>query len=185
MFFFISIVIAFVIYGLKINLFSSKEVLKTFLEKFGIWAPIILIAIQAIQVVFPVLPGGIGLLGGVIIFGPVVGFIYNYIGICIGSFVAFCLSKKYGLPLINLLFSSKLKNRYVKWIENEKFNKYFTIAIFMPVAPDDFLCYLAGTTDMSFKRFITVILLGKPLAIAIYSFGLNIIFKEMLVLFMK
>ncbi|MBU3190775.1 VTT domain-containing protein [Clostridium bowmanii] len=172
----------FVIYGLKTNLFSSQLELEAFLNIFGIWAPIIFILFQGIQVVFPILPGGIGLLGGVLIFGPLTGFLYNYIGICLGSIAAFLLAKHYGTPIIESLFSPKLKEKYMKWADNKKFSKLFTLAIFMPVAPDDFLCYLAGTTNMSFGRFTTIILLGKPMAIAAYSFGLNVALQHLTVL---
>lgn len=172
----------FVIYGLKTNLFTSQSVLEAFLNIFGIWAPIIFILFQAIQVVFPILPGGIGLLGGVLIFGPFDGFLYNYIGICLGSIAAFLLAKHYGTHIIESLFSPKLKEKYMKWADNKKFPKLFTLAIFMPVAPDDFLCYLAGTTNMSLGRFATIILLGKPMAIAAYSFGLNVALQHLTVL---
>lgn len=171
--------IVFIIYGIKTELFTSQKVLEDFLIRFGLWAPIVLIFLQAIQVIFPILPGGIGLLAGVIIFGPYYGFIYNYIGICLGSVIAFLLSKRYGMPIINVLFPIKLRDKYMKWVNKEQFKKIFTIAIFMPIAPDDFLCYLAGTTNMRFKTFVTIILLGKPLAITLYSFGLNFVFERL------
>ncbi len=166
--------LCFIAYGMKNNLFSSQESLESFIVKFGIWAPLIFVLFQAIQVVFPIIPGGISLLAGVFIFGPVNGFIYNYIGIITGSAIAFLLAKHYGTPIIESLFGKKLKMKYLKWADNKKFPKLFAIAIFMPVAPDDFLCYLAGTTNMKFRSFLTTILLGKPLSIAAYSFGLNV-----------
>ncbi|MBK5201300.1 MAG: TVP38/TMEM64 family protein [Spirochaetaceae bacterium] len=172
--------IAFIMYGFKTNLFSSQLVIESFLKRFGILAPFVLVLIQAFQVVFPILPGGIGLLVGVLIFGPLQGFIYNYIGICIGSIMAFLLSKKYGTYLIEKLFSNKLKDKYKSWTSNKNFEKLFTIAIFMPVAPDDFLCYLAGTSSMKLSRFSTIIFLGKPLAIAAYTFGLSFGFNQLI-----
>ncbi|MBK5246040.1 MAG: TVP38/TMEM64 family protein [Peptostreptococcaceae bacterium] len=174
--------IAFLIYGLKTDLFYSQSVLGDFLTKFGIWAPIIFIIFQTVQVVFPILPGGIGLLGGVLIFGSLTGFIYNYIGICLGSIAAFLISKHYGTPILESLFSIKLQKKYMSWAENKEFPKLFTVAIFMPVAPDDFLCYLAGTTKMTLKRFTIIILLGKPFAIALYSFGLSAVFQHLALL---
>ena len=40
-----------------------------------------------------------------------------------------------------------------------------------------FLCYLAGTTKMTWKQFTAVIVLGKPFSIALYSLGLTTAFK--------
>ncbi len=170
--------LAFLIYGFKTDIFYSEKALRNFMYQFGIWAPIIFIILQAIQVMFPIVPGGLGLLAGVLIFGPVVGFVYNYIGVCLGSIAAFLVAKQYGKPIINMFFSPKLQEKYASWTEHKKFSKYFTIAIFFPFAPDDFLCYLAGTTQMKLYKFSTIIILGKPLAIAIYTFGLDFIVRR-------
>lgn len=46
--------------------------------------------------------------------------------------------------------------KYDGWTQKDgKFLKLFALAIFFPVAPDDFLCYLAGTTKMTWKQFIS------------------------------
>ena len=120
----------------------------------------------------------ISCLGGVIFFGPWLGFLYNYIGICIGSLAAFGISRMMGRPVLHKMFSEKLIQKYDSWTEKDsRFLKLFTLAIFFPVAPDDFLCYLAGTTKMTWKQFSLVILLGKPCSIALYSLGLTTAFR--------
>ena len=169
--------IFFVVYGIYTKIFYSESALNVYLEKFGIWSPIIFVVFQAIQVVFPILPGGIGMLGGLVIFGPLVGFIYNYVGICIGSVLAFLIAKRYGMRIIESLFIPKLHSKYMKWTENKNFSVLFALAIILPIAPDDFLCYLAGTTKMTLLKFTLIILLGKPFGIAAYSFGLNVVFQ--------
>ena len=176
------VIIGFIIYGLKTNLFSSQSIMESFLLKFGVLAPVVLILIQALLVVVPILPGGIGLLVSVLIFGPFQGFIYNYLAVCTGSIIAFLLSKKYGTYFIDKFFSKKLKEKYMAWTDNNNFQKLFAIAIFMPVAPDDFLCYLAGTTSMKLSTFSIIIFLGKPFAIAIYTFGLYFGFNHLITL---
>ena len=169
--------IAFIVYGLKTGIFYDAESLKKFIAGFGIIGALVFVVFQAVQVVFPVLPGGIGCLGGVLIYGAYKGFVYNYVGICIGSIAAFLIAKYYGRPLLHKLFSEKLQEKYMKWVDNRHFDKLFALAIFLPVAPDDFLCYLAGTTKMTLTKFTAIILLGKPLAIAAYSLGLTTLFK--------
>lgn len=168
--------IIFILYGLKTGIFYDAESLKNFIAGFGIAGATIFVIFQAIQVVFPVLPGGIGCLGGVLIYGAYKGFLYNYIGICIGSILAFMIAKYYGQPLLQKLFSEGIREKYLKWVDHKYFDRMFALAIFLPVAPDDFLCYLAGTTKMTLKKFTMIILLGKPLAIAAYSVGLTTLF---------
>lgn len=162
------------------NLFTSQAALQTFLQPFGWFAPIIFIIFQAVQVVLPISPGAIGCVGGVLIFGSIQGFIYNYIGICIGSIVAFLLARHYGLNYVVNMSNKKVFNKYISWLKKPSFERIFAIAIFLPVAPDDFLCYIAGLSKMKFKKFVIIILLGKPFAIAMYSLILNIIVQKLL-----
>lgn len=163
----------FIIYGYKAGIFSDMQSLQDFIKGFGMWAAVIFLMIQIIQVIIPILPGGISCLIGVVIFGSYMGFLYNYIGICIGSILVFLISKKYGRPLVRTVIGEKAFNKYIGWVEHKKkFEKMFAIAIFFPVAPDDLLCYIAGLTKMELKKFTAIILLGKPMSIALYSAGL-------------
>lgn len=171
--------IALCIYGLHSGIFTSQDKLQHFIASFGLAGVAVFILFQAVQVVLPILPGGIGCLAGVLLFGAWKGFFYNYIGICGGSILAFLIAKTYGKAVLHCFFSEKLIRKYEAWAsEKERFAKLFAVAIFLPVAPDDFLCYLAGTTEMPLPRFTLIILLGKPLAIALYSLGLTAIFTR-------
>ena len=170
----------------KSGYLSSQQSMMAALQQLGLLAPLAFIVLQIVQVVIPIMPGGVSCLVGVLMFGAWKGFLYNYIGICIGSVAAFLLARKYGMPLIRRLFSEKTINKYLHWTqENSRFTKLFAAAIFLPVAPDDFLCFLAGTTAMPLKTFIWIILLGKPGAIALYSLGLSGIFKSLFPSFLR
>lgn len=175
----VTLTFIFFIYGIKSKIFVSSDALQMFLKQCGIFADVVFVLVQAIQVVIPVLPGAVGCLAGVIIFGPVKGFIYNYIGICIGSFIAFLIARRYGMKLVEKISTPKLMQKYGAWLNSDKFDKWFAIAILFPVAPDDFLCYLAGTTKISTAKFFVIILAAKPFAIAAYSMGLNLIFTAL------
>lgn len=169
------------VYAYKLGILTSVDSLQQFIARFGIGGLFIFTAIQAVQVVIPILPGGIGCLGGVILFGAWKGFACNYIGICIGSILAFAITKCWGRPIMHKLFSEKTIQKYEQWAQEDKhFAKLFAAAIFLPVAPDDFLCYLAGTTNMGWKQFVLIILLGKPFAIAMYSLGLTVVFQNVM-----
>lgn len=168
--------ILFVGYGLQQRIFTSQEALKSFVEGFGMFGAAVFVLFQAVQVVVPILPGGLGCLAGVLLFGPRLGFVYNYTGICLGSIAAFLLAKCYGRPILTMLFRQETIDKYETWTRRH-FSRWFAAAIFFPVAPDDFLCWLAGTTDMSLRRFSAIILLGKPASIALYSLGLQVVFQ--------
>lgn len=167
--------IAFIIYGIKEGIFSSDKKMIHSIQKMGVLAPLLFIAIQVVQVVFPVIPGGASCLVGVIAFGPLWGFIYNYIGLCIGSLLAFFLSRKCGMKIIRKLFKEKTTQKYMKYTKQQKFDKIFFWGILIPGAPDDLLCYIAGLTKMTVGTFILVITLAKPLTLIGYSIGIDIL----------
>lgn len=163
-----------VVWAWGAGLFTDTEKLQALLEKSGILAPLLFVIVQAVQVVIPIMPGAIGCVFGVVFFGALWGFVFNYIGICIGSVCAFLLARKYGMMFVQNMTGSKFYNKYQHFLEKEnQFEKMFALLIFLPVAPDDFLCYLAGVSRMRLTRFTTIILLGKPAAILMYSTGLH------------
>ena len=171
----------FIVYGYKAGLFSSTESFREFILRFGMWSGLIFVLIQIAQVIVPIIPGAVSCVAGIIIFGPWVGFLYNYIGICIGSILVFLLSKKYGKDFVKGIIGEKSYNKYIGWIDRgRKFDTMFALAIFFPVAPDDLLCYIAGLTKMKLEKFVAIILLGKPMSIALYSLGLTSIGQYLL-----
>lgn len=167
------------VWAWRMGFLTSQERLQTLVAGCGAAGALVFVAFQAVQVVVPILPGGLGCLAGVLLFGAVNGFLYNYIGICMGSLLAFAIARSCGKPLLSLLFSEKTIAKYSAWTEErDRFSRLFAWAIFLPVAPDDFLCYLAGTTEMTWRRFTAIILLGKPFAIAMYSLGLTVLWQR-------
>ena len=156
--------------GYKRGAFSSVDALQEWMNSYGFWAPLMFIILQTVQVIIPIIPGGVTLLGGVLLFGPWWGFVYNYIGIILGSFAVFAISRSYGKPLMYKLFKKESIDKYEQWTSNHgRFAKLFAIAIFLPGAPDGLICYLAGTTEMSWKTYSLIILTAKPASIALYS----------------
>ncbi len=165
---------AFSVYVYKKGVFTDADSFVAFVRAFGIWAALLFILLQVASVVVSILPTSIGCIAGIVLFGPWLGFLYNYVGICIGSLFAFLLSKRYGSPFVQKIVGRRMYDKYSKWIENgKKFEKMFALAIFFPVAPDDLFCYMAGLTKMKYSKFLTIIVLGKPFSLALYSLGLT------------
>ena len=96
--------IAAAVWAWNAGLLTSQERMQAFVASCGAAGGLLFVAFQAVQVVVPVLPGGLGCLAGVVLFGPALGFVYNYVGICIGSLLAFAVARSCGRPLLRLLF---------------------------------------------------------------------------------
>lgn len=178
----ILVIIGFVlVFLLLLKLFfnrriDSVESLQLYMKRFGIAAPLMLTLFQALQVVVPVLPGYLGCAAGAVAFGTLTGFWCNYIGISLGSIIAYFLAKKYGKSIVLSLFPQK---QYEKWSgvvkKSRSYGWFLFVATLLPLFPDDFLCYFSGLMKMNSKKFIWIIVLGKPWCILAYSIGFGLI----------
>lgn len=168
-------IIFLVIHGLKLGISQDKMVLVNYIKKFGILAPICFIIFQIIQVIIPIIPGAVCCLAGVLAFGPIPGFIYNYIGVLIGSTTTYYISHKYGLKLINKLFKKETIDKYLNYIKENTFLKIFCIGILLPGFPDDLLCYIAGISNVKLKKFLTILLIGKTFSLLTYSLFMELL----------
>lgn len=156
--------------------FKTVESLQNYIQRYGALGPLMLVFVQAAQVVIPVLPGFLGCAVGSVLYGPWIGFWCNYIGISVGSVIAFFLAKKLGERLLQDLFSG---NKYKKWAERAGKSRSYAVFVFLamllPMFPDDYICYLTGTTHMTARKFIWIVILGKPWCILAYSLGFALI----------
>ncbi len=156
--------------------FDSVESLQNYMKGFGIAAPLVLTLFQALQVVVPVLPGYLGCAAGAVAFGSMTGFWCNYIGISAGSIVAYFLARRYGMDIVLAMFPKKQYETWSSRIEKSRSYGWFLfIATLLPLFPDDFLCYFSGLIKMNSKKFIWIIILGKPWCILAYSVAFGLI----------
>src|SRR5699024_12818181 len=86
-------------------------------------------------------------------------------------FPALALARRYGISLIQRSVPPRLVENFLSGTRSRHFPRAFALAILLPLAPDDALCYLAGTTAMRARTFVLIILLCKPWAILAYSLG--------------
>lgn len=152
------------------NFFAVGGTFQAYLVKLGILAPCLFILIQIVQVVYPAIPGGLTCVLGHVVFGPFLGFIYNTVGIFIGSLVSFMLARKYGAQFAKIFVSDDTYNKYIPCLDKGKyFERFLAAAFILPGFPDDFLCMVAGLSKMSLRKFTAIFLLAKPVTLYIYT----------------
>ncbi len=155
----------------KIN---SIETLRTYIQGAGKWAAFIFILLQFLQVIILPLPGSVTVASGVILFGPMLSFIYSFIGITVGSLVAFFVGKVFGLKVVKWLVGEESLDR---WLEGFNSGHYFIItAMFiLPLFPDDILCFIAGLSAMSNTYFLIMIIITRFVSIFATAFSVGFI----------
>ena len=138
-----------------------NEKLIAFIESFHPYDDLVFIVIQIFQVlVAGALPAEIsGVVGGYL-YGPVVGTIYSTIGLSIGSWLAFLLSRVFGMPLVKRLLNPIILDKYDHFIEARGPLVCF-ILFLIPGFPKAALCYIIGLSQMNFWIFMAVSTVGR------------------------
>ena len=150
--------------------FQSMDTLRIYIASFGAWAPVVLTLIQLCLTILPVCTSFTGCVVGAALFGAAGGFWTNYIGISAGSIVAYVLAKRFGVQLVNKMIPMQKYESYIEKINRSKsYPKLLFLAILLPMAPDNFLCYFSGLVNMPARKFITIIITAKPWCILFYS----------------
>lgn len=159
-----------VLWAYRLGILNDSNALKDLVMAYPFWGPVIFIVVQIFQIVFPVIPGGLTTIAGFLIFGPIEGFIYNYIGIIIGSYLLFIIVKIYGRKFILLFVDEKTFYSYERKLETPGYEKLFILCMASPISPADIMVMITGLTNMSSKRFLSIIMIFKPISIIGYSY---------------
>lgn len=158
------------------SFFTNQERIRDFVNGYGPWAPVALIAIQILQVILtPISHYAVGIAGG-FIFGTWYGFLYNYVGRLIGHTAAFFLSRTIGRPIVEKLVKMETLAKYDKFWERGGSFALF-LMYYLPFFPDDEMSYVAGTSKIKFGPFMIANLLGQiggSLALAYLGAGVQL-----------
>jgi len=145
---------------LVIRLYRDNAFLRETVASWGWAAPLVFIAIQALQVIVSPIPGEItGPVGGAV-FGTLWGVIYSTIGLSIGTIVCFFLGRVYGEPIVRPFLSEHHWTRMNFILETEGAILCFIIYL-MPGFPKDIVSYLFGISPMPFWVFAVVSTIGR------------------------
>lgn len=134
------------------------ELITSYLQQFGIPFGILLIVLESIV---PVLPLGIFIAFNMMAFGSVLGFIISWVSTCIGCILAYYLfSKLFSKHLFKSASKRKKLDKVVNAIKKIKFSKLVLI-VALPFTPAFLVNIACGLTNVSFKKFLYSILIGK------------------------
>lgn len=149
--------------------FNAAE-LRAWIAGFGVWAPLVFIGLQAVQVVAAPVPGQVVAVVAGYLFGAVLGTVYSLTGVMIGSAVAFKVSKRYGRPAVERLIDDEFLESFDGLVEQAGLPGLFVFVV-IPGLPDDVICFLAGLTPLRLVTFLAVLLLGRLPAYALATYA--------------
>ncbi len=138
------------------------------IQSTGPYGKIVFVLLQILQVVVLPLPALLCYVSGVMIYGSLEAFILSSIGVFIGSMICYAIGKFCGRGVVHWLAGDKM-DKYLQILSNRGKGPFIIMQI-LPFFPDDVLCILAGVTNMNFWFYLVVMILIRPLVIAIYCF---------------
>lgn len=153
------------------QLVNNTAGLQNYLEKAGVWMPILYIVVQYLQVIILPIPTLVSTIAGVALFGAFQTLVFSFIGVVLGSITAFYIGRKLGYKAVAWIIGSETLKKWRKKLRG-KDNLILTLMFLLPLFPDDVLCFIAGLSSMTNRYFLIMICLTRLVGIAgtCYSF---------------
>lgn len=153
---------------------TSIEALREYIESSGNWAVWVFILFQFLQVVILPIPSTVTVMAGVALFGPLKCSIFSFIGIFIGSVLAFGIGRWLGYKVVSWIVG---KEDLDKWLKKIKGKDYLILSIMflLPLFPDDVLCFIAGLSSMTWGYFLVMIFVTRALSITLSAYSFDTI----------
>jgi len=141
-------------------LLTDAERLRSFIRQFGIAGPLVLIALQALQVVAAPVPGQVLAVAAGYLYGAWAGTLYNMVGITIGSTVAFWLSRRYGRSYVESIVHEDALARF-DGIDDDHARLALLVVFLVPGLPDDVICFFGGLTRLPLWQLVALAVVGR------------------------
>lgn len=150
---------------------SSAENLQAYLERAGVWMPLVYILLQYLQVVLLPIPSVVSTVAGVALFGPFKTMLFSLAGILPASVTAFLIGRKLGSKAVAWMIGEDTLRKWQEKLKG-KDNLLLSMMFVLPMFPDDALCFIAGLSSMSTKYFLIIITISRLLVVSgtCYSF---------------
>lgn len=143
----------------------TREQIQDFISSTGAVAPLVFIGISFLQVTFVPIPGMVTILAGNYLFGIALSFLYSYVGMLIGSIVAWWLGRLIGRPYVNWVAGgSEQADEWLKRLKDRE-KVFLFFAFLLPLFPDDLLCSVAGILPISFSVFMIMQIITRATSI--------------------
>jgi uncharacterized membrane protein YdjX (TVP38/TMEM64 family) len=97
------------------------------------------------------------------------GLFLTWLGLTLGGQISFWLARRYGRPFAKRFVSEKV---ITKWdsIAARQGMGFYIISLFLPIFPNDAMCFVAGLGEISFRRFLIANMIGRFVATVSMTF---------------
>lgn len=140
---------------------KSLEGIQDYIARFSPYSHLVFLLVQLASVVIAPIPSNITAAGGALLFGMWPSFLLTAGAVVLGSAVVFWLARVLGQSFADRFVSQKVSDQYLELIRRKR-DVFLALVFLFPFFPDDLICILAGLTDISFPRFLVIVVLTRP-----------------------
>ena len=143
------------------GLISDPASFRAWVEAKGWYSRLFFLGMVVFQVIVAVIPGEPFEIAAGYAFGAWEGTTLYLLAATVGSLGVFFLVRRFGRPLVELLFPPE-KLRWLRFLKtNPRRELLFLLVFMLPGTPKDLLCYFAGLTDIRIPVWLVICSLGR------------------------
>lgn len=148
----------------------TLENIMSLIREYRALGPLPGILLTIIEAFLPFLPLFLFVMANASAFGLWLGFLYSWIGTCIGALLVFLLVRKYGQRrLLSFLPKHPKVRKLMDWVEHHGFGPLFLLLCF-PFTPSAIVNIVAGLSKISTAQYMLAVCIGKMVMIFTISF---------------
>ena len=141
--------------------FDSLDDVKAYLENYQTASILVYLIIQILQIIICIVPGQAMQFAGGYMFGFGFGYLFSILGAAIGTFLTFYLARFLGRDALHLFFDENKIADFVEKLNSKKACIIAFVIYLIPGLPKDIFTYAAGVSEVRFKVFFIVSLIGR------------------------
>ena len=154
----------------SIRAWFTIENIMNLIQEYRALGPIPCILLIVLEAFLPFLPLFLFVMANASAFGLWLGFLFSWLGACIGALLVFSLIRRYGQKkLLAFLPKHPKVRKLMDWVDRHGFGPLFLLLCF-PFTPSAVVNIVAGLSKISFAQYMLAVCIGKLVMIFTLSF---------------
>ncbi|MEI8095667.1 MAG: VTT domain-containing protein [Spirochaetales bacterium] len=152
-------------WGLVWGLATDPQKIRAWMQPFGVWAPVVYVAMNFVLGVTVIMPGEVPMIAGGFLFGAFWGTVWATLGAGLATVFCFFIARKLGLSFVQKVFGKEHVEKFEPLVSGPKALIVFFFLFLIPGLPKHILSYLGGLTRLNLWVFLAVSLIGHTPAL--------------------
>lgn len=153
-----------------IKAWFTLENIMDLIQQYRSFGPLPGVVLPMIEAFLPFLPLFIFVMANASAFGLWLGFLYSWLGSCLGALLLFLIIRKYGQKRVFSFLSKHPKvQKLMDWVDRHGFGPLFLLLCF-PFTPSVVVNVVAALSKISIYQYMLAVAIGKMVMIFTISF---------------